>query len=80
MNAEVRSGLLEVTKPFAEALKQGERVESKHLFAPNYWASQDEYTQRWLGRLVAKLIREGALPLRRCSGYTASRHNLYERI
>ena len=80
MNAEAISAVIEVTLPFAEVLKQGEMVESKHLFDPDYWESQDEYTQRWLGRLVAKLVREGALPLRSCDRFTGNRHNLYERI
>lgn len=80
MDAQTRENLIEVTLPFAEALMQSERVESKQLFDPAYWESQDEYTQRWLGRLVAKLIREGALPLRFCDRFTRDRHNLYERV
>ncbi len=80
MDAEFRRDLLEVTLPFAEALKPGTRVESKQLFDAGYWNSLDEHVQRTMGRYVAMLVRQGALPLRRCSVYTGSRHNLYERF
>ena len=80
MNSEVRKDLIEVTRPFVEARPHGDTLESKQLFDPEYWTSLDMYTQRWLGTLVATLVREGALPLRRRDHFTSDRHNLYERI
>jgi len=79
MNDEDKKTLCELVTPQIDRLNPGDRVDCEGLFPPEFWKEIDSPIHRTYGVWIAQLVRARLLPLKRC-GFTADRHNLYEKI